>query len=59
MVAEVKREMMMGIGVVDFFGWWLYYVAVTVGMVRVVKGLISTVAILTRRRESRPNDEKV
>ncbi|KAL1565159.1 hypothetical protein AAHA92_07411 [Salvia divinorum] len=58
-VAEVKREMMMGIGVVDFVGWWLYYVAVTVGMVRVVKGLISTAAILTRRRESRPNDEKV
>ncbi|XP_042059729.1 uncharacterized protein LOC121804297 [Salvia splendens] len=59
-VAEVKREMMLGIGVVDFVGWWLYYVAVTVGMVRVVKGLISTVAILTRRRESRPpNDQKV
>ncbi|KAK4441837.1 hypothetical protein Salat_0518600 [Sesamum alatum] len=62
MVPEVKRELMMGIGVADFVGWWLYYLTVTIGMVRVVKGLISTVVILTRRREggeSRPNDEKV
>lgn len=61
-VPEVKREMMMGIGVVDFVGWWLYYVTATIGMVRMVKGLFSTVLILTRRREervSRPNDEKV
>ncbi|XP_042050213.1 uncharacterized protein LOC121795701 [Salvia splendens] len=60
MVAEVKREMMlMGVGVVDFLGFWLYYVTVTVGMVRMVRALVSTVAILVRRRESRPNDEKV
>lgn len=62
MVPEVKRELMMGIGVADFVGWWLYYLTVTIGMVRVVKGLISPVLILTRRREegeSRPNDEKV
>ncbi|KAI3460750.1 hypothetical protein Pfo_017413 [Paulownia fortunei] len=61
-VPEVKRELMMGIGVADFMGWWLYYLTVTIGMVRVVKGLICTVMILTRRREegeSRPNDEKV
>ncbi|KAL1550296.1 hypothetical protein AAHA92_18278 [Salvia divinorum] len=59
MVAEVKREMMMGVGVVDFLGFWLYYVTMTVGMVRMVKALVSMVAILIRRRESRPNDEKV
>lgn len=62
MVPEVKRELMMGIGVADFVGWWLYYLTVTIGMVRVVKGLISPLLILTRRREegeSRPNDEKV
>lgn len=61
-VPEVKREMMMGVGVVDFLGWWLYYVTVTVGMVRIVKGFFFTVTILTRRRdagERRPNDEKV
>ncbi|KAL0289491.1 UNVERIFIED_CONTAM: hypothetical protein Sangu_2613500 [Sesamum angustifolium] len=62
MVPEVKRELMMGIGVADFVGWWLYYLTVTIGMVRVIKGLICSVVILTRRRdggESRPNDDKV
>ncbi|KAL8522709.1 hypothetical protein ACS0TY_012880 [Phlomoides rotata] len=62
MVPEVRREMMMGIGVADFVGWWLYYLTVTIGMVRLIRDLILTVMILTRRREdgeSRPNDEKV
>ncbi|KAG8389565.1 hypothetical protein BUALT_Bualt02G0242400 [Buddleja alternifolia] len=61
-VPELKRELMMGIGVADFVGWWLYYLTVTIGTMRVIKGLICTVAILTRRiveRESRANDEKV
>lgn len=61
-VPEVKRELMMGLGVADFVGWWLYYLTVTIGMLRVVRGLISTVGILTRRTEvveSRFNDDKV
>ncbi|KAL3849669.1 hypothetical protein ACJIZ3_011551 [Penstemon smallii] len=49
-VPEVKRELMMGIGAADFLGWWLYYLTVTIGMVRVVKGLIFMVMIVTRRR---------
>lgn len=39
-VAEVKRELSMGLGVADFVGWWLYYLIVTIGMVRIVKGLM-------------------
>ncbi|PIN15606.1 hypothetical protein CDL12_11751 [Handroanthus impetiginosus] len=61
-VPEMKRELMMETGVADFVGWWLYYLTVTIGMVRVVKGLIWTVTILACRRgegESRPNDDKV
>ncbi|XP_049410752.1 uncharacterized protein LOC125873986 [Solanum stenotomum] len=39
-VAEVKRDLFGSVGLVDFVGWWLYYVTVAIGMVKVVKGLI-------------------
>lgn len=39
-VPEVKKELMMGIGAADFVGWWLYYLTVTIGMIRIVKGLM-------------------
>ncbi|KAI3805888.1 hypothetical protein L1987_21775 [Smallanthus sonchifolius] len=41
-VVEVKREMGGGggVGVVDLMGWWLYYLVVTIGIVRVMKWLI-------------------
>lgn len=39
-VAEAKGEMSMAVGLGDFAGWWLYYLTVTVGMVRVVKALM-------------------
>lgn len=39
-VAEFKRELLMGRGLADFAGWWLYYLTVTIGMVRVVKGFM-------------------
>ncbi|XP_073136253.1 uncharacterized protein [Henckelia pumila] len=68
-VAEVKRELMMGIGVSDFVGWWLYYITVTIGMVGIVKGLIGVLMFLVcnnnncKTREDcnkpTPNDEKV
>ncbi|KAK7278173.1 hypothetical protein RJT34_23198 [Clitoria ternatea] len=65
-VAEAKKEDM-EIG--DFVGWWLYYLIVTIGMVRIVKGLMWMFMIsLCRRRvmqvshvemESSQNDDKV
>lgn len=39
-VAEMKRDLFGSVGLVDFVGWWLYYVTVAIGMVKVVKGLI-------------------
>lgn len=39
-VAEFKRELLMGRGLADFVVWWLYYLTVTTGMVRVVKGFM-------------------
>ncbi|XP_076892918.1 uncharacterized protein LOC143544796 [Bidens hawaiensis] len=35
-VIEMKSE----VGVVDLMGWWLYYLVVTIGIVRVIKCLI-------------------
>ncbi|KAK4367257.1 hypothetical protein RND71_015137 [Anisodus tanguticus] len=39
-VAEVKRDLIGSVGLVDFVGWWLYYVTAATGMVKVVKALI-------------------
>ncbi|KAI4319368.1 hypothetical protein MLD38_032972 [Melastoma candidum] len=36
-VADVKMELLMGVGWVDSVSWWLYYLTVAIGMVRVVK----------------------
>ncbi|XP_059625305.1 uncharacterized protein LOC132268482 [Cornus florida] len=53
-VAEVKRELSMGVGVTDFVGWWLYYLTVTIGMVRVVKALIWLGIILFCKKRPTP-----
>ncbi|XP_027367437.1 uncharacterized protein LOC113873495 [Abrus precatorius] len=67
-MAEEKKEESMDVGMSDFVGWWLYYLIVTIGMVRIVKGIIWMLMIsLCRRRvtESSPleasqnNDHKV
>lgn len=33
-MVEVNKEMSMGVGFVDFVGWWFYYKSVTIGFVR-------------------------
>ncbi|CAI9767862.1 unnamed protein product [Fraxinus pennsylvanica] len=60
-VAEIKRELMISVGMADFMDWWLYYLTVTTGVVRVVKGLVWIVTVLVCRRVqvSIANDEKV
>ncbi|KAM7495794.1 hypothetical protein LguiA_020208 [Lonicera macranthoides] len=56
-VAEVKRELLMEVGLVDFVGWWLYYLTVTIGIVRVVKGLIWIgIILIFKRRRVQVND---
>ncbi|KAL4558905.1 hypothetical protein LXL04_037110 [Taraxacum kok-saghyz] len=54
---EMKREMEVGVGVVDFMGWWLYYLVVTIGMVRVLKGVIWFGFILLYRKVEQVRDE--
>lgn len=67
-IAEVKKQRLMDLGMGDFFGWWLYYLTFTIGMVRVVKGFwwMCRICCTSRRRETRismvepsDNDDKV
>ncbi|XP_074316025.1 uncharacterized protein LOC141652455 [Silene latifolia] len=39
-VVEVKRDMMMKVGLGDFLGLWLYYLTVAIGMTRILKGIM-------------------
>ncbi|KAH7836995.1 hypothetical protein Vadar_008315 [Vaccinium darrowii] len=56
-MVEVKREMEMGVDIADFVGWWLYYLIVTIGMVRIVKGIAWVgVILLSGRVEANPID---
>lgn len=54
-VPEAKKEMLMNVGVADFVGWWLYYLTVTIGMVRVVKALLWLAMIFLCTRDRRNN----
>ncbi|XP_022769788.1 uncharacterized protein LOC111313385 [Durio zibethinus] len=56
-VAEAKKELSMSIEMADFLGWWLYYLTVTIGMVRVVKALLWLGIVLFSRRVRRNDDE--
>ncbi|WOG83857.1 hypothetical protein DCAR_0103035 [Daucus carota subsp. sativus] len=64
-VAEVKRHLLSSVGVADVVGWWLYYLIVAVGMIRVVKGVLRAILLLLPRKAegntavSSANDEKV
>lgn len=67
-VVEKKRDLLISIGLADFVGWWLYYLTVTIGMIKIVKSLVWVVYVMFGRSvvdidnnvgDSRNNDEKV
>lgn len=67
-MVEVKKQLMMGIGLSDFIGWWLYYLTVTIGMVKFAKlsMWLALILLFNRVEQSSPsiessieNDEKV
>ncbi|XP_057509200.1 uncharacterized protein LOC130791900 [Actinidia eriantha] len=66
-MVEVKKELSMDVGVGDLFGCWLYYLTVTIGMVRIVKGIMWLGVLFVCRRvrvepnpgDSRGNEDKV
>ncbi|KAI9119511.1 hypothetical protein K1719_009387 [Acacia pycnantha] len=47
-MAEAKKEQLMEVGVADFVGWWLYYLTVIIGMVRVVKAFFWMASVCRR-----------
>ncbi|XP_057965536.1 uncharacterized protein LOC131156107 [Malania oleifera] len=57
MVVEIEKKLSMGAGLNEFVGWWLYYLTVTIGMVRVVKGIMWVGMILLCREVERNNQE--
>ncbi|KAD6120217.1 hypothetical protein E3N88_11488 [Mikania micrantha] len=56
-VVEMKREMVAGVGVVDLMGWWLYYLVVTIGIVRVVKWLVWFGVVLIYQKVEQVRDD--
>lgn len=64
-VAEVKKELLINANLADFVSWWLYYLTVTIGIVRLIRSFLWIgVVFLSSRAEkfaddSCGNDEKV
>ena len=44
-MVEAKTEQLMDVRVSDFVGWWLYYLTLTIGIVRVLRGLMWMVTV--------------
>lgn len=58
-VPEVKRELLMGIGAADFVAWRLYYLTVTIGLVKIVKGFMWLGLTLSRRFTGNAGDDSL
>ncbi|XP_010481079.1 PREDICTED: uncharacterized protein LOC104759900 [Camelina sativa] len=54
-VAEVKRNLLIRLGGLDFVNWWMYYICVGIGLVKIFKGFLFFVnmLILTINRSRR------
>ncbi|KAF5176985.1 Transmembrane protein [Thalictrum thalictroides] len=67
LVVQLKREVLMGLAITDLVNWWLYYLTVTLGVVRLVRGFLwlGEVLLCKRRLEGNNgflyvnNDDKV
>lgn len=49
-VAELKRELPEGVAMVDFVGWWLYHLTVSVGFLRILKSVVWLAMLLLFRK---------
>ncbi|KAJ4955266.1 hypothetical protein NE237_012049 [Protea cynaroides] len=47
-ILEVKRDLMINVELADLVNCWLYYLIVTIGLVRLVRGLVKLVVIIMR-----------
>ncbi|XP_010542839.1 PREDICTED: uncharacterized protein LOC104815920 [Tarenaya hassleriana] len=39
-VAEIKRKLLIGLEVLDYVNWWMYYVCAVIGLVKVLRGIL-------------------
>jgi len=51
-MVEARKEQLMDVRVSEFVGWWLYNLTVTIGMVKVIRGLIGMATICLCRRSA-------
>ncbi|WOH01539.1 hypothetical protein DCAR_0520923 [Daucus carota subsp. sativus] len=64
-VAEVKKELLTATNLADFVSWWLYYLTVTIGIVRLIRSFIWVGFVLFSSKpdkiadDSCGNDQKV
>ncbi|KAK9161740.1 hypothetical protein Syun_008081 [Stephania yunnanensis] len=53
-IVQFKKQLSKGVGVADIVSWWLYYLTVIIGMVRIVNGFIWAGKVLLCRK---PEDQ--
>ncbi|XP_057517086.1 uncharacterized protein LOC130798213 [Amaranthus tricolor] len=58
-VVEVKRQMMMNVGLGDYLGLWLYYLTVAIGMARIIKVIMWVCMNVFSRRVIENHDYNV
>ncbi|KFK42614.1 hypothetical protein AALP_AA1G018400 [Arabis alpina] len=58
-VAEVKRNLLVRLEGIDFVNWWMYYICVVIGVVKIFKGVLyfGNMLILTIKRLRKGCDE--
>lgn len=54
-VVDVKRDASVGVTWADFVGWWLYYLVVTIGMIRIIKSLMWILLVLICKKVDEGN----
>lgn len=54
-VAEIKRNLLIRLEGLDFVNWWMYYICVGIGLVKIFKGVLYfvNILILTIRRSKK------
>ncbi|XP_052176488.1 uncharacterized protein LOC127790799 [Diospyros lotus] len=58
-MVEVKKELSLSLGIADLIGWWLYYLTVIIGIIRIVKSIMWVGAVLLCRPVKANPDESI
>lgn len=58
-VAELKRQLPEGVAMVDFVGWWLYHLTVSVGVLRILKSVVWLAMLLLFRKVEEEEENNI